>query len=52
MKYKVDFNYVTDIFRKNYESALTLSYVNKPLSFALYQTWVYIDKKERKNERL
>lgn len=31
-----------------YKKALELDYVQKPLSWALYQTWKFVDAKENK----
>ena len=30
-------------FKKEYEKALSLGFVQKPISYALYQTWKYYD---------
>lgn len=32
---------------QQYEIAKRMEYVNKPLAWALYQTWRYFDKKEK-----
>lgn len=41
---------VIKLLKKNYERALSIQWVHKPLSWALYQTWKAIDgmEKERK----
>lgn len=36
-----------EILRANYERALKMEYVTKPLSWALYYTWREIDKEEK-----
>ena len=41
---------VIEYLRKQYELALTLEYVRKPLAWALYQTWRYYDRKERERK--
>lgn len=39
-----------ELFKEEYERAKKLDYVQKPISYALYQTWKIIDKKERKKQ--
>lgn len=39
-----------ELFKEKYEKAKKLDYVQKPISYALYQTWKIIDKKERKKQ--
>lgn len=34
---------------EQYEKAKGMDYIKKPLAWALYQTWRYVDEKERKN---
>ena len=34
-------------FNEFYDKAVKLSYVEKPISWALYQTWKWFDKKEK-----
>ncbi len=36
-----------EILKANYERALKMEYVTKPLSWALYYTWREIDKEEK-----
>ena len=31
---------------KQYEKAKAMEYIKKPLAWALYQTWRYVDKEE------
>ena len=38
------------IFRKHYEKAIALEYVNKPVSWAMYQAWEEIDKAEKSKQ--
>lgn len=35
---------------KEYEKAVKLEFVVKPLSYALYQTWRWADKNEKRRE--
>ena len=35
-----------------YAKALTLEYVQKPLSWALYQVWKMVDRREKENEKV
>jgi hypothetical protein len=39
-----------ELFKVEYEKAKKLDYVQKPISYALYQTWKKVDKKERKKQ--
>lgn len=32
---------------RQYEVAKTMEYIKKPLAWALYQTWRYVDKEEK-----
>lgn len=32
---------------KQYEEAKAMEYIKKPLAWALYQTWRYVDKEEK-----
>lgn len=38
----------TDMLTKFYSKGCTLIYIQKPLAWALYQTWKYFDKVEKK----
>ena len=40
-------NDVIILLGKNYTRALTLKFVRKPLSYALFQTWHEVDRKEK-----
>lgn len=42
---------VVDYFIKEYNSALNKTFVQKLISYALYQTWKWIDTKEKPRER-
>lgn len=33
--------------KKQYEYALKKPFIRRPLSYALYQTWKWVDKRER-----
>lgn len=35
------------LVKRLYEKAVTLEYVQKPISWALYQTWKEFDKREK-----
>lgn len=37
---------------KQYEKAKTMDYVKKPLAWALYQTWRYVDKEASINDSM
>lgn len=39
------------LVKRLYEKAVTLEYVQKPISWALYQTWKEFDKREMVRER-
>lgn len=42
------FNYL----EKQYDTALSLRFINKPISYALYQTWKHFDSiEENRNDR-
>ena len=38
---------VIELLKTNYDRALSLSFVRKPLAWALYTTWKYVDQKEK-----
>ena len=40
------FEKVVEILREEYERAVELDYVMKPLAYALYQTWYKVDRKK------
>lgn len=44
MKMKIE-NAIKYLY-KQYEKAKTMEYVKKPLAWALYQTWRYVDGQE------
>lgn len=37
---------------KQYDQAKTMDYVKKPLAWALYQTWRYVDKEASVNDNM
>lgn len=39
------------IFYENYNKALSFDFVEKPISYALYQTWRYCDSVEKPRKR-
>ena len=39
-----------NMLQDNYERAQRLSYVRKPISYALYETWKYFDSKEKERK--
>ena len=45
-----ELEYAIKILKKNYERAKKLEYVRDPISWALYYTWVYFDRR-RENRR-
>lgn len=36
--------------KEEYEKAAKSEYVNKPLAYALYKTWRYVDNREKKKK--
>ena len=42
---------VIDLLKWEYEKAVTSEWVQKPLSYALYQTWEAINEKEKRRKR-
>ena len=48
--FKMTFDEVIDLLKKNYKIAKKYEYVNKPLSWALYHTWDEVDKKEKRRK--
>lgn len=40
-----------NLLRKEYEKAVNLEYVRKPLAYALYHTWRQVDRKEKEREK-
>ena len=51
MKDVVSLDKAIELLATNYGKAVTLDYVNKPVSWALYQTWKEIDDREKNKER-
>lgn len=51
---KSKFDFAVKLLEKNYETALSLKWVHKPMAYALYQTWKEFDINEsdrsKKNE--
>lgn len=39
--------YALQTVKKNYREAKSKEYISKPLAWALYQTWKYVDKHEK-----
>lgn len=39
-----------EILKANYEKAKLLSFVRRPVSWALYRTWEEVDRKERRGK--
>lgn len=39
-----------EILKANYERAKMLSFVRRPVSWALYRTWEEVDRKERRGK--
>ena len=43
---------VINYLEKQYDTALSLGFINKPISYALYQTWKHFDEiEENRNDR-
>ena len=42
---------VVDYFIREYNMAMDNNYVEKPISYALYQTWKWLDEKEKPRNR-
>ena len=44
---------IVNQFIIQYRSAISMAYVNKPMSYVLYQTWKWLDgiEKNRKSEK-
>ena len=45
------FNKAVKKFKEEYEKALKLDYIQKPLSYSLYRTWRYFDSLENAEDR-
>ena len=39
-----------EILKANYEKAKLLSFVRRPVAWALYRTWEEVDRKERRGK--
>lgn len=50
-KDELKLEYAIKRLKKEYEKALKLKFIHKPLAYAIYQTWKYYDvyEKGRKN---
>ena len=46
---KMTIGKVVDELLKNYEYSKSQNWIEKPFSWALYQTWKWADEKENKN---
>lgn len=47
MRVRVDIWKVIVLLYENYKKALDQDFVMKPISYALYHTWKYVDKVEK-----
>lgn len=43
----MDLNNIMRMLRTEYAHAQCCSFVRKPMSYALYQVWKYVDRKEK-----
>ena len=43
----MEFKKIIEIFMKHYNFALETDFVDKPISYAMYQTWRYCDEHEK-----
>jgi len=50
---RITLDKVIELLKENYEKAKAASGVRKPISYALYRTWIFVDvhEKEKYNER-
>lgn len=49
-KYDVTLEDAIKDIRKRYDEALKLSWVKKPVSYALYHTWIGFDEHEKERD--
>ena len=47
----MDIDKIIDLLKANYERAKLMEFVRKPLAWALYETWKYVDRTEKVRKR-
>ena len=50
MTRKIRYETAINMIEKEYERAKALSFVRKPLAYALYQVWKWADRTEKERE--
>lgn len=51
-KQTITLDEVTRILKAEYTRAVGASFIKRPMSYALYQVWKYVDRKERERSRI